>query len=80
LLIAIEIMTRKSIDEQVEILKTTTERVGKSSKAASEFLKSAGIFTNKNGAIRTESQAYSSKDAHAYHPKSSGKFVVKKNK
>jgi hypothetical protein len=80
LLKAIETMTRKSIDEQVEILKITTERVGKSSKAASEFLRSAGIFTNKNDAGRTESQTYSSKGARAYHPKSSGKFVVKKNK
>jgi len=44
-------MTLISVDEQVEILKTTTERVGVSREAASEFLRSAGIYTVADGSV-----------------------------
>jgi hypothetical protein len=47
-------MTHISIDEQVEILKTTTERVGVSPEAASAFLHSAGIYTVGDGLARKE--------------------------
>lgn len=74
-------MTRKSIDEQVEILKTTTERVGVSAETASSFLSSAGIFVLKDGVIYGKTgRRYDSKGVRAHRVKTSDKFISKKRK
>jgi hypothetical protein len=63
-------MTQKSIEEQVEIVKTTTERVSASPEAAFEFLRSAGIFTMKDGVIYpANGLAYTPKAKNALYPK-----------
>jgi len=72
-------MTRRSIEEQVEILRTTTERVGVSREAAADFLRSAGI-PHTNGAVRKH-VAYAAKNGGwIKREAASGKFVAKKSK
>jgi hypothetical protein len=72
-------MTRRSIEEQVEILRTTTERVGVSRESASDFLRSAGI-AHQNGAIQKRSSSPSTEARWAKRETATGKFVAKKSK
>lgn len=54
-------MTRRSIEEQVEILRSATEKAGVSPEAASAFLRSAGISVGRDIA-RRQHHAYSLAD------------------
>jgi hypothetical protein len=58
-------MTRESIEEQIEILRKTAERINASPEAARDFLERAGIIPRKSDVAREPS---------------SGQTVVKKRK
>lgn len=55
-------MTRRSIEEQVEILRSATEKAGVSPEAASAFLRSAGISVGRADIARRQHHAYSLAD------------------
>ncbi len=73
-------MTRQSIEEQVEILRVTTERISSSPEAASEYLQRAGIIHHKGGAVSERSHYASRTGQLSKRSAVTGKFVARKGK
>lgn len=52
-------MTRRSIEEQVQVLKKATEKASASPEAASAFLRSAGISVGRTRMVKGQYPTYS---------------------